>query len=297
MDWNDLAYFLAVARHGSTLAASRELGVNQTTIGRRISALETSLGLQLFDRLPTGYRTTETGRKLVPLALRIEEQVQEITREAEREKRHLSGTIRVTTSDVLARLVMMPVIGRFSETFPNTQAQVIVTDRQLDLLEGEADLALRVGGAPEQASLIARRLIAARWGLYCSERYAQRRGLPQTLEDLEGHAVLGFDGELDRTAIGDWLRETLPERGFAARSNTLLSHLDAIRTGLGVGPLPRIEGDRHEDLLLCTDRVDCAEQSLWLLMHPETRRQPHIRAFADDLVAYVMSLRAAFEGR
>ena len=296
-DWNDIRYFLAVVRGGSTLAASRSLAVNQTTVARRLAALEDALELRLFDRLPGGYLPSAAGLALLPVAEAMEREAEALARQAAHQKRHISGTIRVTTTDVLASVILMPALGAFAEVYPDVQVQTVIDDRPLDLLKGEADLAIRVGDPGQEDELVVRRLATAHWGLYCSEAYAQRRGVPADAAALGGHALLGFEGQLDRTAVAAWLRGQTAGAVIATRSNTLHTHLNAIRAGLGIGPLPRIEGDRHGDLRLCLPHVAGAEQALWLAMRPEVRGLKHARAFSDFLIARVAEMRPLFEGQ
>lgn len=295
-DWNDLRCFLAVARAGSTLAACKDLGVNQTTVARRISALEAALSVRLFERDPAGYRISEAGRALLPGAERMEREAEAVTKLAAQHKRQLTGIIRVTTSDILAGVVLTPALGDFAELYPDVQIHVLVDDRILDLTRGEADVALRAG-APSETELVGRRLVDANWGLYCSQTYAARRGVAGAHDLLESHAVLGFEGSLDRTPVAQWLNARAGEHAIVSRSNSLSNHVNLIRSGMGVGALPRVEGDRHSDLVLCHGNIDVPPQPIWLLWRPELGEMPRVRAFTDFLVARATALRGAFEGR
>lgn len=296
-DWNDIRCFLAVARDGSTLAASRTLAINQTTVARRLAALEEALGLRLFERTPTGYRLSPAGTALLPAAEAMALEATGFLRQAEQQKRRISGAIRVTTTDILASMILMPALGDFAMVHPEVEVQAVIDDRALDLLTGEADIAIRVGGPATDQELVVRRLASAHWGLYCSTSYAERRGMPENEIDMLGHPLLGFEGALDRAPIGHWLRARAGNAVFASRSNTLLTHLNAIRAGLGVGALPRIEGDRHPDLSLCVPRIEAAEQAVWLVLRPEARGLKHVRAFVDFLAERIIALRPLFEGR
>ena len=226
----------------------------------------------------------------------MERDAHALHQQAALQKRHVSGVIRVTTTDVLANMILMPALGDFARIHPDVQVQTVIDDRALDLLTGEADIAIRVGGPATEQELVVRRLATAHWGVYCSDSYAARRGVPESEADMLQHPLRGFEGQLDRAPVGHWLRTHAGDAMFASRSNTLLTHLNAIRAGLGVGALPRIEGDRHADLTLCIPRIDAAEQSVWLALRPEVRALKHIRAFSDFLAARVAAMRPLFEG-
>ncbi|HYF09950.1 MAG TPA: LysR family transcriptional regulator, partial [Acetobacteraceae bacterium] len=148
ISWDDLRHFLAVARAGSTLGGARALGVNQTTCARRIAALEAAMGTTLFERRQAGYRLTETGRRVLALAERVEGEVAALMQAVQAERRVLSGTVRATTNESLANLVLTPFLRRFREAHPGVRVEVVIGDRKLDIARGEADVALRAGVQP-----------------------------------------------------------------------------------------------------------------------------------------------------
>src|SRR6201995_5004262 len=133
MEWGDLKHFLAVARGGSTLAAGKELGVNQTTVARRVAALEEALGEKLFDRTAGGYKLTELGKAIVEPAQRVEAEVAAFARLAAQNSPRRAHVLRVTTNDVFADVLVTPWLGDFSTKFPHVQVEMIVDDRRYDL--------------------------------------------------------------------------------------------------------------------------------------------------------------------
>ena len=152
-DWNDLRFFLAVARHGSTLSAAKILGVSQPTAQRRLAALEESIGRKLVERHPTGYRLTELGMTLLPHAEDVERSIMGFKRQLMSGGQELSGTLRVTCPEGMASRLLAPLIELFRAKYPELRVDLIMTDHRLDLAKGEAEVAVRIHepGIAEQA--------------------------------------------------------------------------------------------------------------------------------------------------
>jgi DNA-binding transcriptional LysR family regulator len=194
-DWNDLRYFLAIAREGSTLAAAKALGVSQPTVQRRLSALEESIKRQLVEHHPTGYRLTEFGKTLFPHAEDVERSITAFQRQLMSGGQELSGTLRVTCPEGTASRLLAPLIESFRAKYPELRVDLIMTDRRLDLAKGEAEVAVRMH-KPGDDSLIARKIADTPWSVYASRSYIKRHGRPQRKEDLDNHAVIEFGGEI-----------------------------------------------------------------------------------------------------
>jgi DNA-binding transcriptional LysR family regulator len=157
-DWDDLRAFLAVARGGSTLAASKSLGVNQTTVARRIEALEAALSLKLFERGQTGSRLTEAGNDILEDAERTERAAHALANRAKAHQRGLAGSLRITCTEIVANTMLTPAVGAFRQLHPEVQIELLITDQMLDIEAGEADLAIRSGGVMPVSDLVARKL-------------------------------------------------------------------------------------------------------------------------------------------
>lgn len=297
IEWGDLRHFLAVARGGSTLSAARILGVNQTTVARRIAALEQALGEKLFERAAGGYRLTEVGSAMVPNAERVEMEVESFGRMVAQRSRKLLGVIRVTTNDVLADCLLTPWLREFSQRFPVVQVETIITDRKLDISRGEADIALRGGRSKvEGEDLVVRRLATGRWGVYCSRAYAADNGKPTEPADLARHPIIGGAGDLARFEP-EFVR-IAKANGAVVRqaSSSILNIAGAIRSGLGVGGIPCILGELDPDLERCFVFSD-ADYDLVLITREEMRNLPHVRAFNDFIASRTAALRPMIEGR
>lgn len=298
-EWSDLRHFLAVAKSGSTLSADKILGVNQTTVARRIAALEDALGERLFDKTAGGYRLTELGAAMVQSAERVETEVEAFSRMVAQRSRKLLGMIRVTTNDVLADCLLTPWLREFTQRFPVVQVETIITDRQMDLSRGEADIALRaatLSSGPMGDNVVVRRLATGKWGVYASKAYVADNGLPTNPDELAAHPIIAGSGELAR--FDPAFMKQVRAKGAVIRqaSSSILNIAGAIKSGLGCGPLPCVLGELDPELQLCF-LFDEADFALLLMTREEMRNLPHVRAFNDFIASRTSALRHMIEGR
>jgi DNA-binding transcriptional LysR family regulator len=296
IDWGDLRYVLAVVRAGAALPAARALGVNQTTVMRRITQLEETIGADLFERKPSGYAPTPLGLRLAQAAEHIEHEVAKLERDMQAEQRVLAGVVRVTTSEVLANRMITPCLQAFYERHAAVRIELIADDRRLEIASGEADVALRAGSRPEGAGIVARRLPDAGWTVYSGKTYAVEHGLPKSPEEIDGHRIVGMDGRMAELPGPIWLRKWAPNAVIRFRSNTLTNLVSNLRAGLGLGTLPCFVGDAEPDLVRCMPPVPELVSEMWLIVREDMKSTPHVRAFADFLAAHVFSIRAQIEG-
>lgn len=291
-DWNDLRHFLAVARAGSTLAAAKVLGTSQSTVHRRLAELEARIGRQLVKRHPTGYRLTELGEQLLPFAERAEEAVTAFERQSLASDQDLAGTIRVTCASTVAdRLAKSPLIDAFHARYPGLRVELVITDRLLDLSKGEADIAIR-SGEPRDEALVGRTIAEIPWAVYASRCYVERHGRPERAEDIAHHFVVACDGEIANYAAARWLRTVAPHATVAARSDNWPGFVSAVKSGVGLGPLPIHNGDRERELVRLLDTAPELVTQFCLLMHRDMRRTPRVRAFFDFVVTEIKAFRA-----
>jgi DNA-binding transcriptional LysR family regulator len=298
-EWSDLRHFLAVAKSGSTLSAAKILGVNQTTVARRVAALEEALGERLFDKTAGGYRLTELGAAMVQSAERVETEVEAFGRMVAQRSRKLLGMIRVTTNDVLADCLLTPWLREFTQRFPVVQVETIITDRQMDLSRGEADIALRaatLSSGPMGDDVVVRRLATGKWGVYASKAYVAENGLPTNPDELVAHPIIAGSGEIAR--FDPAFMRHVRAKGAVIRqaSSSILNIAGAIKSGLGCGPLPCVLGELDPDLTLCFT-FDEADYALLLMTREEMRNLPHVRAFNDFIASRTSALRHMIEGR
>ncbi|MBI5321996.1 LysR family transcriptional regulator [Bradyrhizobium sp.] len=294
-DWNDLKYFLAVARHGSTIAAGKALGTSQSTVHRRLDELERKIGQALVTRQASGYRLTEFGTTLLPFAERIESAIADFSRRATDVEQDMKGVIRVTCPEpIIARMTQAGLIDRFHERHPHLRVEFITSDRYLDLSNGEVDIAFRSGDTDDE--LIGRKIADSVWAVYASKAYVERHGRPERIEDLSLHLLVGFDESLANHRAAKWLKEVAPEAKMPVRSNSVLGLVAAVKSGSGLGPLPTALGDAEPELIRVIGPIPQLARSWRLLTHPDIRRVPRIAAFFDYIVEQREAMKSILTG-
>lgn len=287
MRWDDLQYVLAVARSGSALAAARRLGVNQTTVLRRLDALEAAVGAPLFQRRRSGQTLTAAGRLAAEAAERMEREAQGFRDALAAQQRTLTGSVRLTTSETLAGRLVTPCLRAFQRLHPSIQIELITADERLDVARGEADVALRASSTPEGAGIVARRLPDNDWTIYGSRAYAEERGLPDSREAIRGHDIVGMEGRMATLPGWLWLAASAPEANVRFRSNSLSNLALNLKAGLGLGALPVMIGDAEPELVRCFAPPPELRAEMWLIVREELKNQPHVRAFTDFLAGYI----------
>lgn len=293
MEWDDLRYVLAVGRHGTLSAAARHLGVNHSTVFRRIGLIEERLGARLFERHRDGYTPTPAGEEAVALAERLEDQVDGLERRLAGRDTRPSGTVRVTTTDTLLAKALAPLLAAFRPAYPDIEIELVVENRFLSLSRRDADVAIRPTTAPPE-TLIGRRVCAIATAIYGSANYLA--DAPPS-GDLAAHAWIAPDDSLAHLASARWLRRTLPGVHPVLRANTLLGMLAAAEAGLGLAALPCFLGDATAELRRVRPPLDELVSGLWLLTHRDLRRVARVRAFMDFLDRELRRRSDAFEGR
>ena len=294
-DWDDLKYFLAVAHGGSTIAAGKSLGVNQSTVHRRLTELEKRIQRKLVTRETTGYRLTEYGLELLPFAKRCEATVQELQRHIQDKTRDLTGSIRVTCPEPLvARIMKSPLLERFNARHPNLKIEFVSSDRYLDLSKGEADVAFRSGDTDDE--LIGRKIAESLWAVYASKDYIVRNGRPSQMDELTFHPLVAFDETLSSHRALIWLKDVAPQAKFVSRHNSVLGLVSAIKSGIGIGPLPTALGDAESELVKLIGPIPELTRSWRILTHPDLRRTPRVAALFEFIVDESALLKSIFTG-
>ena len=294
-DWNDLRYLLAVARHRSTIAAGKALGLSQSTVHRRLTELERRIGRQLVTRHATGYRLTEFGEQLLSYAERIEAAVNDLERQVTGATRDVTGVIRVTCPEpIVYRMTQSKLIDRFHARHPKLRVEFVTSDRYLDLSKGEADVAFRSGDTDDE--LVGRKIADSFWAVYASHAYIERHGKPERVEELSRHLLVGFDDTLANHRAAVWLRQVAPDAKMSARNNSVLGLVYAVKSGIGLGPLPTALGDAEQDLVRVLGPIPELSRSWRLLTHTDVRRTPRISAFFDFIIEERESLKSILTG-
>jgi DNA-binding transcriptional LysR family regulator len=277
-DWNDARFFLAVARAGSLSSAARALRVQQSTVGRRLTALEEALGARLFERTPDGYVLTPAGEALRARTERIEDEALSAERELMGREARIAGEVRLTTPEAFGNLFLAPLLARLRVEQPEILVEVVAENATLSLTKREADLAMRTG-RPRQPLLVMRKLAPLANGLYASRAYLDRRGRPRG-DSLAGHDYVGYTEAY--YGRGEMLWYAQLTRGARCTLRVRGSHgmAGAIEAGLGVGVLPCWMGDGMASL----ERVlpgEVQSEDVWLVMHRDLRHVARIRAVTE----------------
>lgn len=268
-DWGDVRVFLAVMRAGSTLAAARLLEINQTTVSRRIDVLEHALAATLFDRSTRGAKPTELALTLQPFAEALEKAALSFEKEARAVSDNASQVIRITAFDDEINGSIGRVVAEFSQKNPGVSFEFIFSERKLDLMKGEADIALRMSPEVSDDRLIARKVGQSRWTYYASQLYASNRAMPPTyMPDMEDHTVI-------------LLNHVPSKRRNLMRCASSTDIVTAIQTGQGIGPLPVTVGDAKAGLVRCFDPPPGSELPVWLIVSPESQKRREIRRFTE----------------
>jgi DNA-binding transcriptional LysR family regulator len=291
-DWDDLRVFLAVAREGSTIAAGRALNVNQSTVHRRLAELERRIGCSLVERHPSGYRLTDFGRDLLPHATSVEEAVQRFAQRIDDAKRNVVGVVRVTCPEPLVYLIKQsPLLERFRALHPGLTVEFVMSDRYLDIGKGDADIALRSGDTEDNA-LVGRKIADSIWAVYASRDYVERAGKPGSVAELEQHALVGFEEAMTRHRVAKWLQQVAPNARIAARSNSVLGLLYAVKSGVGIGPLPTALGDGDPQVVRVLGPIPELARIWRVLAHPDVRHTPRVAAFFDFICGETEALQS-----
>lgn len=294
MDWDGLRYVLAVGSEGTLAGAARALGVNHTTVLRRIAAFEDAAGVRLFERLPSGYVPTEAGEALIDAARQIDTTVTGLERRLAGQDLRLSGSLRVTTADTLMASLLPEMLGEFRAAHPGIVVEVGVSNVMLNLTKRDADVAIRTAVDPPQ-TLVGRRIAAIAYGVYASRAYLDRTPAPR--KSWHSHAWLLPDDSLAGTVAARWFRREMPDVAVAGRADSLLALRDLATAGLGLAALPRYLGDLSPGLVRLGDPGIPPSSALWILTHEDLRRTARVRAFTEFMAQAFVRRRGRLEGK
>lgn len=287
MNWDDLRFFVALARAGSLSEAARRLAADHTTVARRVGELEQALGLKLFDRMPRGWVPTAEGAALAERAADVEAAIHAVARFADGRSETIDGRVSISAPPALASLWLAPRLAPLTRAHPGLTLDLIGDVADASLVRREADVALRLR-QPSDSGLIGRRIGDLRYGLYGARDLVEATAG----EDLD---FLGYDERLDGVPQQLWLRERARDRRIALVTNDLVTLLTAVRAGMGLAALPHVLA-AADDGLVCLEEAEAATRPIWLVVHPDLRRSARIRAVMDHLIEVTAPLRRPVVG-
>ncbi|NKN38412.1 LysR family transcriptional regulator [Agrobacterium sp. a22-2] len=290
--WDHYRTLLAVLRHGSLSAAARDLGLTQPTVGRHIDALEQASGASLFLRTQQGLLPTETAEQMRVHAETMAATVASLARMASGSAAAVSGTVRISASEVIGIDVLPPMLAELQDAHPDLSIELSLSDAVEDLLQQEADIAVRMV-EPAQGALVSRRIGRIPLGFFAHRRYLEKHGTPEIQGDLATHRLIGFDRQLTYVRAILKHRPDLADIRFSFRTDSNLAQLAAIRSGGGIGMCQLALGRRDPDLVeVLPGALDLALET-FVVMHENLKTAPRCRATFDALVkglsAYVAS--------
>lgn len=289
--WDDYRYVQAVAQARSLTGAAQALGVNHSTVFRRINAIEEALGTQIFERGRAGYVLTTAGEEMVALASRIDEDITGFERRVAGQDVKPSGDLRVTTNDMMWAYLIAPRLGDFLTLYPDISLEMAISYASLNLSKRDADIAIRATASPPE-TLVGRKLCHVGWAVY-GPKGARELGE----EDMASQHWIGFSDGLLSASPAQWLERQVGRKGYTMRVNSLLGIPEAIQAGVGLGLLPCFVGDRISGLTRLNGLAPMCNEDLWLLTHPDLKHAARIRAFMDFLWSVLTPLRPMIEGK
>lgn len=280
--WDLIRSFEAVAKTGSLSAAARALNLAQPTIGRHIDLLEEALKLPLFTRSREGMVVTDRGSELVSIAQNMTENSVDFERIASGMEEDPTGTIRLSANEVFGVLLLPKLLNGFMELYPEIDIELVVSNDASNLLQRDADIAIRLF-RPKQNDLVARKIGELPLGLYAHRDYLEKHGTPKNLEDLRHGSFIGFDRDTSLIEAAKMQGIDLTPQDFRFRSDNILSHFNAIRSGLGIGVTHKGLAKDWPDVEEVLSDINLPMLELWIACHKDVRYNKRIRLMMDYL--------------
>ena len=288
-NWEWYRSFVAVLETGSLSAAGRAMGMTQPTVGRHVDSLEAALQLKLFTRSFDGFTPTDAALELKPYAVSLSATAAALRRVATSQGDGVRGTVRLTASEIVSNEVLPPILADLRDAHPALVIELVPSNKVENLLRRDADIAVRMT-TPSQDALVARRVARIDVGLHAHRRYLDRHGTPRSMDELSGHALIGWDTE---TAYIRRFQERYPQvtrEHFAFRSDSDVAQLAAIRAGLGIGFCQARLAARDPSMVRLFKSTLSLNLETWIAMHADLRDSPRcavtFAALADGLAAY-----------
>jgi len=276
LDWNDVRYALAVGRCGSLASAARALGVDQTTVSRRLRVLESGIGTPLFERLKGLMAPTPAGIALMERGARIEREIAALRHLAADHQAQVQGVTRITAVDAIVSHYLARHLATLRARHPGLAVELIGSSKTLDLSRREADIAIRLA-RPESGDLVVRRLATLAYGVYGTEEVP-------AADDWSARNWVAYEHSLAQVPEMRWLSACVGDDRIVFRCNNMDALATAVADGLGLGVLPRLVGARHASLRCLSGDQPVLRREMWLAVPRELRHVPRIRAVSDWLV-------------
>jgi DNA-binding transcriptional LysR family regulator len=293
--WDDFRLVRAVAMARGMPGAATALGVNHSTIFRRLGQIEKALGRKLFERHRTGYALTEAGEDMVALAERFDEEINSFGRKIAGSEIVPEGELRVTTNDSLLVDVLTPIFAAFQRQYPKVRLDIILSNQSLNLARRDADVAIRATDNPPD-TLLGRRVARVAWALYGrAQDYPRLKKLSE--QELFKERWISLGDTLGQFKLVKYARAHVAPENSVYKVSTVLGLFEAVEAGIGIGHLPCFIADGRKGLKRLSTLGDEFGTDLWLLTHPDLRASARVRVFLDFLAAEIGKIRPRFEGK
>jgi DNA-binding transcriptional LysR family regulator len=294
LDWDDFRLVKIIAEANGLAGAAERLGVNHSTVFRRLGQMEESLAVKLFERHRTGYVLTPAGEEMAALAEQMEENVTSFTRKLAGQAVAPAGELRVTTNDTLLVHLLTPIFSRFLTACPEMRLDVVLANQALNLSKRDADVAIRATDSPPE-TLVGRRAATIAWAIYGrAADFADPivRDSPALYE----RPWVALGDNLSTLKAARYVRERVAPELISYRVNTVLGLAEAVEAGAGIGPLPCFIADAKPNLVRLSDINADFSAGLWLLTHPDLRQSARVRAFMDFMATEIGKQKRWIEG-
>jgi DNA-binding transcriptional LysR family regulator len=291
LNWDEFRLVKAIADSRSLVGAAEVLGLNHSTVFRRLGAIETTLGAPLFERSRAGYQPTAAGEEMVGLATSMSESIIDFERRVAGRDVKPTGELRVTTVDSVAVYLLAPILARFRRLNPGVHLDLILAGQNLNLSRRDADVAIRATNEPPE-TLIGRRIGPIRWAIYGSKALIAEFG-PRAIEEAPW---IGFGDNFAAHLGRRWMERVVGPRRQVWRVNSVLSMAEAVATDAGAGLLPCFVGDQHSEIARIGAPMPELDIDLWILAHPDLRQAARVRAFMEVVGADLVKARKSLEG-
>lgn len=292
--WDDFRLIKAIAEARSLPAAAEAIGINHSTVFRRLGQIETALGARLFERHRSGYVPTPPGEEMVALANRLDSDISGFTRRLAGREILPAGELRVTTNDSLLVELLTPLFAAFMRQCPDIRLDVLLGNQVLNLSKRDADVAIRATDSPPE-NLVGRRAARLNWALYGKAQDFPEGG-PLTQERLEQSRWVSLSEQFAAFKVVQYVQRHIPAERIVYKLNTVLGLTEAVEAGVGIGFLPCFIADKRRELTRLDEPQAGYAADLWLLTHPDMRHSPRVRLFLDFMGSELSRLRPLIEG-
>lgn len=291
LDWDDLRYFLAIARHGSLSASAKELHVAQSTVGRRLASLESRLGVRLLNRTPDGYVPTLAGHDVRAQAERLEAEFLQLERSVGGRDTRLAGLVRVTCAETVATRLLAPCLATLHRQHPDITIELLPSPRELSLSMREADVSVRLK-RPDQHDLVVRRIGTVAFGLYASPDYLAQHADLDFAAGCPGHHLVTQMEDMQDATQADWLSSLAPRARVALQTSNHAAAVSATVHGGGLACLACFDADEEAGLVQLGAPRPVPDAGVWLVVHRDNRHTHRIRVVLTHITEHVQHLGA-----